>query len=524
MLENKKGRERRDGELVNLFSLCHFPGKKKNQVCKDMGFRRIWNVNWGVNMKLMRKMRRTFSVSSQSAVDFASKDGELRVFIVAGEVSGDTIGSRVMGSLLKLSPLPVRFAGVGGKMMSKQGLNPLFPMEDIAIMGIWELLPYLNQFRVRLKQTIEAALSFKPHVVLTVDAKGFSFRFLKHLRAACVQQGMVSPLHFHYVSPSFWAWKGGEARLKGLLHFVDHVLCILPFEAEVCRSNGVAATFVGHPTLEDIPECQVLGMQIFFLFKKQSIENSGMILLGKDATERRYRIEGNAEAFLTGYGISSGSPVISLLPGSRLQEVTRMFPIFSKTLEQLKGSFPNLVAAVHVAPNQHVEDYISKAVRKWPSSVVLVSGGSHQMKYDSFSASSVALCTSGTVAMEMQLARLPCVVAYRAHLLTEWFIRYKAIIPYISLPNILLDSAVIPEALFEECTPSKLASLLKDLILDENLREKQIIAAEKVIKLLRPPEISFGCSTLVEMSVPFSDCTPSMVAAYAVLYYQRKLE
>ncbi|XP_004243488.1 probable lipid-A-disaccharide synthase, mitochondrial isoform X1 [Solanum lycopersicum] len=466
-----------------------------------MVFRRIWNVNWVVNMKLMRKMRRTFSVSSQSAVDFASKDGELRVFIVAGEVSGDTIGSRVMGSLIKLSPLPVRFAGVGGKMMSKQGLNPLFPMEDIAVMGIWELLPYLNQFRVRLKQTIEAALSFKPHVVLTVDAKGFSFRFLKHLRATCVQQGMVSPLHFHYVSPSFWAWKGGEARLKGLLQFVDHVLCILPFEAEVCRSNGLAATFVGHPTLEDIPECQ-----------------------GKDVTERRHRIEGNAEAFLTGFGISSGSPVISLLPGSRLQEVTRMFPIFSKTLEQLKGSFPNLVAAVHVAPNKHVEDYISKAVRKWPSSVVLVSGGSHQMKYDSFSASSVALCTSGTVAMEMQLARLPCVVAYRAHLLTEWFIRYKAIIPYISLPNILLDSAVIPEALFQECTPSKLASFLKDLILDDNLREKQIIAAEKVIKLLRPPEISLGFSTRVEMSIPLSDCTPSMVAAYAVLYYQKKLE
>ncbi|TMW94669.1 hypothetical protein EJD97_009942 [Solanum chilense] len=466
-----------------------------------MVFRRIWNVNWVVNMKLMRKMRRTFSVSSQSAVDFASKDGELRVFIVAGEVSGDTIGSRLMGSLIKLSPLPVRFAGVGGKMMSKQGLNPLFPMEDIAVMGIWELLPYLNQFRVRLKQTIEAALSFKPHVVLTVDAKGFSFRFLKHLRATCVQQGIVSPLHFHYVSPSFWAWKGGEARLKGLLQFVDHVLCILPFEAEVCRSNGLAATFVGHPTLEDIPECQ-----------------------GKDVTERRHRIEGNAEAFLTGFGISSGSPVISLLPGSRLQEVTRMFPIFSKTLEQLKGSFPNLVAAVHVAPNKHVEDYISKAVRKWPSSVVLVSGGSHQMKYNSFSASSVALCTSGTVAMEMQLARLPCVVAYRAHLLTEWFIRYKAIIPYISLPNILLDSAVIPEALFQECTPSKLASFLKDLILDDNLREKQIIAAEKVIKLLRPPEISLGFSTRVEMSVPLSDCTPSMVAAYAVLYYQKKLE
>ncbi|KAK4369395.1 hypothetical protein RND71_013187 [Anisodus tanguticus] len=452
-------------------------------------------------MKLMRQVRRPFSVSSQSAVDLGSKDGELRVFIVAGEVSGDTIGSRVMSSLIKLSPLPVRFAGVGGKMMSTQGLNSVFPMEDIAVMGIWELVPYLNQFRVRLKQTIEAAVSFKPHVVLTVDSKGFSFRFLKRLRATCVQQGMMSPLHFHYVSPSFWAWRGGEARLKGLLHFVDHVLCILPFEVEVCISNGLAATFVGHPTLEDISEFQ-----------------------GKDATERRYRIQGNAEAFLSDYGVSSGSPVISLLPGSRLQEVTRMLPLFSNTLEQLKSSFPNLVAAVHVAPNQHVEDYISKAVSKWPSSVVLVSGGSHQMKYNSFSASSVALCTSGTVAMETQLARLPCVVAYRAHLLTEWFIRYKAIIPYISLPNILLDSAVIPEALFQECTPSKLASLLKDLILDDSLREKQIVAAERVIKLLRLPEMSFVCSTQGKMSVPFSDCTPSMVAAYAILYYQRKLE
>ncbi|XP_019249393.1 PREDICTED: probable lipid-A-disaccharide synthase, mitochondrial isoform X2 [Nicotiana attenuata] len=463
-----------------------------------MFIRRIWNANTETNLNLMRQMRRTFSVSSQSAVDLASKDAELRVFIVAGEVSGDTIGSRVMNSLEKLSPLPVRFAGVGGKMMCNQGLNTLFPIEDIAVMGIWELLPYLNQFRVRLKQTIEAALSFRPHVVLTVDSKGFSFRFLKHLRATCVQQGMVSPLHFHYVSPSFWAWKGGEARLKGLLQFVDHVLCILPFEAEVCRSNGLAATFVGHPTLEDISDFQ-----------------------GKDATERRYRIQGNAEAFLTDYGISS---VISLLPGSRLQEVTRMFPLFSSTLEHLKGSFPHLVTAVHVAPNQHVEDYIDKAVCKWPSSVVLVPGGSHQMKYNSFSASSVALCTSGTVAMEMQLARLPCVVAYRAHLLTELVIRYKAIIPYISLPNILLDSAVIPEALFQDCTPSKLASLLKDLILDDNLREKQIIAAEKVIELLRPSEMNISCSTQGEMSVPLSDCTPSMVAAYAILYSRSKLE
>lgn len=133
-------------------------------------------------MGFLLPVRRLFSVSSNTAVNMASKEGELRVFIVAGEVSGDTIGSRLMASLKKLSPFPTRFNGVGGCLMSKQGLNSLFPMEDIAVMGIWELLPHLHKFSVRLKQTVEAAVLFCPHVVVTVDSKGFSFRFLKQLR------------------------------------------------------------------------------------------------------------------------------------------------------------------------------------------------------------------------------------------------------------------------------------------------------------------------------------------------------
>ncbi|GKD59829.1 probable lipid-A-disaccharide synthase, mitochondrial [Tanacetum coccineum] len=180
-------------------------------------------------------MRKYLSTSSQTVVDLASKEGEMRIFLVAGEVSGDIIGSRLMSALKKLSPYPIRFAGVGGSMMEKHGLNSLFPIEDIAVMGIWELLPHLNKFQVRLKETVEVATLFRPHAVVTIDSKGFSFRLLKQLKA-----------------PSFWAWKGGEARLNGLSEFIDHVLCILPFEEETCRSHGVAATFVGHPVLEDI--------------------------------------------------------------------------------------------------------------------------------------------------------------------------------------------------------------------------------------------------------------------------------
>ncbi|KAK4385483.1 putative lipid-A-disaccharide synthase, mitochondrial [Sesamum angolense] len=417
-----------------------------------------------MNSRFFRVVKRSLSVSGRESVrDLASKDGELRVFLVAGEVSGDIIASRFMNSLERLSPIPVRFAGVGGLMMSRQGLNSLFPMEDIAVMGIWELLPHLSMFKLRLKETIESALTFRPHVVLTVDSKGFSFRFLKKLRARYGEQRLASPQHFHYVAPSFWAWSGGEARLKGLSEFVDHMFCILPFEAEVCRSNGLAATFVGHPTLEDALELKI----------NKCIVNE-------------WKVQGDGEKFRKNYGISSESTIISLLPGSRLQEVTRMLSIFARTMELLKNAFSELTAVIHVAPNMHVEEYIGKAVHEWPVSVVLVPGGSPCMRYNSFSASRLALCTSGTVAVELQLARLPCVVAYRAHLLTEWFIRYKAKIPYISLPNIVLDSPIIPEALFEVCTPSRLAPLLIDLMHDESLRWKQVSAAEKFLNLLHP--------------------------------------
>nr|XP_023874258.1 probable lipid-A-disaccharide synthase, mitochondrial isoform X2 [Quercus suber] len=458
-----------------------------------MLFRTMWKPNSGNNVGFSSLMRRYISISGRSVLDVAAKDGELRVFIVSGEVSGDSIGSRLMVSLKKLCPLPIRFSGVGGSMMSRQGLISLFPMEDIAVMGIWELLPHLNKFRLRLKETMEAAFLFQPHVVVTVDSKGFSFRLLKKLRANYSQQGLDGPVHFHYVAPSFWAWKGGEARLKGLAEFVDQVLCILPNEEEVCKSNGLAATFVGHPILEDILELN----------------------LGKDTSPHEWKVERDFEDFRSKNDIPAEATVISLLPGSRLQEVTEMLSIFSNTMELLKDYFPELMSVIHVAPNQHIEKYITGIVHKWPVPAILIPGGLPHLKYDAFSASRAALCTSGTVALEMQLARLPCVVAYRAHLLTEWFIRYKAKISYISLPNILLDSAIIPEALFQACTPSKLASLLMELIHNESLREEQIVAAEKVMRLLYPTERNIKSF----LQPDFTDFTPSIIAASTILYY-----
>ncbi|KAI3992576.1 hypothetical protein MKX01_020868 [Papaver californicum] len=286
-------------------------------------------MNWKFRSKIRDRFFCGFSLISRN---FSIVTNTSVSFIVSGEVSGDTIGSRLMSSLKTLYPLPLRFAGVGGSLMSKDGLKSLFPMEDIAVMGIWELLPHLNKIRGRLKDATDAAVSFHPHVVVTVDSKGFSFHLLKQLQGKLHHSGL------------------GKVVKQGLTEFVDHVLCILPFEEEVCRSNGLAATFVGHPILED-----ALGLTS-----------------GCDTPPNELKMRGDAEGFQRKYGLSSGATIISVLPGSRLQEVSRMLPIFSDTMELVKDSFPELTTT-------------------WPVSTILISGGSVQLKYDAFSASTAAL-------------------------------------------------------------------------------------------------------------------------------------
>ncbi|KAJ8422900.1 hypothetical protein Cgig2_026421 [Carnegiea gigantea] len=480
-------------------------------------------------------LRRFMWVSGRDVIDDAAKDGELRVFIVSCEVSGDTIGGRLMASLKKISAFPVKFCGVGGSMMSQHGLQSLFPMEDLAVMGIWELSPHLSKFRVCR------------WIVLLLWPPFLSNRYYENtmkkigempVAASCSLQELDSPLHFHFVAPSFWAWKGGEARLKRLFNFVDRVFCILPFEEEACRVNGLPATLVGHPVLEDCSE---------LIIEKNYIN------------WKAQRKSGN---FRNKFEIPPGDRVITLLPGSRLQEVARMLPIFVKIMELLKGSFPELKILLNVASNQHVENYIIRVVHHWPVAVILIPGNSTDLMYDASIAhalklrskealctslgmsscaswtlgqpftghiffilsivnvSSAALCPSGTVSVQLQLARLPCVVAYRAHILTERLIRYKAKVSYISLPNIVVDSPVIPEPLFQRCTPQRLASLLSELIDNEALRTRQMCSAEKVIRLLCPPEnnaVQYDSKSDWRGTSP-----PSMIAASTLLYDKRQ--
>uniref|UniRef100_A0A0D9V5Q6 lipid-A-disaccharide synthase n=1 Tax=Leersia perrieri TaxID=77586 RepID=A0A0D9V5Q6_9ORYZ len=430
-------------------------------------------------------------------VDAAARDGELRVFVVAGEVSGDSLASRLMASLRALSPVPVRFAGVGGGLMCKEGLQSLFPMEEISIMGLWELLPHLYNIKRKIEDTADAAILFQPHAVVTVDSKGFSFRLLKQLK--CRYNQVAHPLHVHYVAPSFWAWKDGERRLAKLHNLVDHLLCILPFEEEICRINGLPATYVGHPLLDD-----AIGLN---MEKELSSVNS--------------MHQRSGEAFRQEHAMSPDSTIITILPGSRMQEVACMLPIFLQTMEHLIHTFNELQLVIPVAPHRDVRAYIENVVRSMQLPVVLIPGGTLKGRYDAFNASRAALCTSGTAVMELMLAKLPCVVAYKAHFITECLIHLRKNINFISLPNILLNSPILPEILFRACTAESLASKLSEVICNDEVRKLQVESADQLLEMLYEPMKQRGCLFQKELhnsSLLSNIFSPSMIAALTVLY------
>ncbi|CAL4954533.1 unnamed protein product [Urochloa decumbens] len=435
------------------------------------------------------------ALSYGRVVDAAARDGELRVFVVAGEVSGDSLASRLMASLKALSPVPVRFAGVGGELMCKEGLQSLFPMEEIAIMGLWELLPHLYSVKRKIENTVDAAMLFQPHAVVTVDSKGFSFRLLKQLKRRSNQNGQ-SPLHIHYVSPSFWAWKGGESRLSKLHDFVDHMLCILPFEEKICRLNGLPATYVGHPLLDD-----AIGLN-----------------MEPELSSDKSKHQTSCEAFRLEHKLSPDATIITILPGSRMQEVVRMLPVFLHTVQNLRHAFNELSLVIPVAPHRDVRTYVEKAAQSGPFPVVLIPGGSLKERYGAFSASRAALCTSGTAVMELMLAKLPCVVAYQAHFITECLIHLRKKINFISLPNILLDSPVVPEILFRACTAKNLAAKLSEVISNDEVRQKQVESADRVFQVLYEPIKKQGSLFAEELGLSSNVLSPSMIAALTVLY------
>lgn len=346
-------------------------------------------------------------------------------FLIAGEASGDLLGSHLMRALAEKSGGAARFMGVGGSRMRALGLQSLFPQEELAHMGVFELLRHIPRILHRVRETADAARQNKPAALITIDAPDFSFRVAKRLVGAGI------PL-IHYVAPTVWAWR--PKRAKKVAKFLDHLLVLLPFEPPYFLREGLDCTFVGHPIVES---------------------NVG---------------RGDAVRFRTKFALHDDALLMTLLPGSRAGELTRLMPMFAETVRRLVVTHPTLHIVLPTVP--HLVERLRGETKDWPVPVTIVDNDKD--KYDAFAASRAALACSGTVALELALARLPAVIAYKANPLTFAIVRRVIKVRFASLVNIMHNAMIVPEYLQEHCTPDKLTAVMDLLLTDEAARQRQI--------------------------------------------------
>jgi lipid-A-disaccharide synthase len=361
------------------------------------------------------------------------------IFIVSGETSGDNLAGRLMAALKRETGGRIRFAGVGGPQSERQGLASLFPMGDLSVMGLAEVLPHLPRLLRRINETARAARELKPDAVVTVDSPGFCLRLAHHLRGSGI------PV-IHYVAPQLWAW--GPFRAKKLKKRLDHIMALLPFEVPFFAQYGIPATYVGHPAIDAGAE------------------------------------HGDGPAFRARHKISVDTPLLCVLPGSRAGEVRRMLPVFGEAVALLKQKHPDLRIVIPAVDS--VAGLVRDMTKDWPLPVLLVSDMAE--RFDVFAASNAAMAKSGTVTLELALAGVPMVVAYRISPTSAFIVRRMGVaVEHASLVNLLLGRQVVPEFLQEECTGANIAEGVDEILSSETVRAAQQKDFAAVVKALGSP-------------------------------------
>ncbi|OAJ66953.1 lipid-A-disaccharide synthase [Gluconobacter cerinus] len=321
--------------------------------------------------------------------------------------------------------------------MEALGLHSLFPMSDLAVMGLVEVLPRVRHLRQRLLEAVQDIELRKPDLVVTIDSPGFALRLLQKIENSGFKR-------VHYVAPQVWAWR--ENRVKEFPGLWDRLLCLLPFEPEWFAQRGLEARFVGHPVLQ-----------------------SGVR-------------QGNAARFRTRHNIPETAPVLILMPGSRRSEVPKLLPVFRKMLDILRKKHPDICPVIPVAPV--IAPTVRNLIRKWPVQPHIVTD-IHD-KHDAFAAAQCALTKSGTSTLELAMGNVPMVVTYRVNPLTAMMARRMIKVPYVAMVNLLAGREVVPEMLQENCTPEKLADMVSKLLDDPAAAKKQQMAFEEVLEKLSP--------------------------------------
>lgn len=359
------------------------------------------------------------------------------IWLLAGEPSGDVLGARLMAALARSAP-GIRFAGVGGALMQAGGLASLFPFENLALMGLVEVLPRLSLIRRRLHESAADIARLRPDAVVTIDSPGFTLRLLRTIRPLGIPRA-------HYVAPQVWAWRQGRVRrFPGLW---ERLLCLLPFEPAFFARHRLPASFVGHPVLESALD------------------------------------KGNPQRFRARHKIPPDKPILIVMPGSRPGEVARHAGIFGAALGLLLSRHPRLSPVVPATPA--VLSSLPPLLADWPLAPIVLESADE--KADAFAAASAALCKSGTSALELALGAVPMVIAYRLNPITGLIARRLVTVRHASLVNLLAGREVVPELLQENCTPKRLAAALTNLLDDNTAASAQRAAFAPVLASLAPP-------------------------------------
>jgi len=370
-----------------------------------------------------------------------------RIFIIAGEASGDFLGGQLLQSL-KQQNSNIEIAGIGGQHMQAQGLKSLFPMADLSLYGLFELLPHLFNIFKRIKQTKEAIKVFRPDVLVTIDSPGFCFRIAKYAKQLNI------PV-VHYVAPSVWAWKPGRAEKLAKKVTVDHLLCLLPFEPPYFTCHGLPSTFVGHPVTE---------------------------VILPDDTHFRESLKISREATL-----------ICVLPGSRKSEIQKLLKIFLEAISKLPL---NRRIEVVLPTLPHLVPLIEPLIKDAGIPVKIIT--TVEEKWQAFMQSSIALAASGTVSLELAYAGVPQVIAYKVSRLTYWIAKCLVKTKYASLVNILNNEMVVPEYLQSQCNSAFLSKQLDAILTDSKYQKQMRQKYKDAINALR---VSGACSSDVAASV-----------------------
>ena len=378
----------------------------------------------------------------------------LKIFIIAGEPSGDKLGRSLMDGLIELTNGDVEFCGIGGEMMQGAGLTSLFDMSELSIMGILEVIPAIPRIKRRIAQTSKAAIEMRPDAFITIDSPDFCLRVGKQLREAIPDQCTI-----HYVAPSVWAWR--PKRAAKMAKTVDHVLALLPFEPPYMQAEGMTCDFVGHPiTTEAMPSPE------------------------------------DIQSVLTDMGLQTDDEIVAILPGSRGSEIKRLLPVFKDAVGLIHKARPDTKFILPAARPILAAVKEQLADSDLPIHVLDPTGydaaTAEHRKRAAYAASTVALATSGTISLDLARQRCPMVIAYNANWLSVAIGRRLWINDRINLVNIVTDSYVVPELLAEECTAENAAKSVLDILGDENLKAAHIAACEDTMQQLGEGETDPG--------------------------------